>query len=33
MKEEDEEQLEGKFFNEFYLLDMEKNKWFLVNLR
>ncbi|XP_061197077.1 kelch domain-containing protein 4-like [Saccostrea echinata] len=32
-EEEDEEQIEGKFFNEFYLLDLEKNKWFLVNLR
>ncbi|XP_048751852.1 kelch domain-containing protein 4-like isoform X2 [Ostrea edulis] len=31
-EEEDEEQLEGKFFNEFYLLDLEKNKWFSVNL-
>lgn len=32
-EEEDEEQLEGKFFNELYLLDMEKNRWYLVNLR
>ncbi|XP_071172959.1 kelch domain-containing protein 4-like [Mytilus edulis] len=32
-EEEDEEQLEGRFYNDMYMLDMEKGKWFSMTPR
>lgn len=32
-EEEDDEQLEGKFYNDMYMLDMENGKWFNIRPR
>lgn len=33
LQDEDEEELEGVFFNDMWSLDLEKGKWFPVHLR